>query len=55
MMFKYSLQQPELAKKIDDAVRNVIEKGVKTVDIKGTASTSEVGDAVAQELAAVLK
>ncbi|KAI5367417.1 3-isopropylmalate dehydrogenase [Septoria linicola] len=55
MMFKYSLQQPELAKKIDEAVRNVIESGVRTKDIGGTAKTAEVGDAVAKELASLLK
>ena len=55
MMFKYSLQQPELSKKIDEAVRNVIESGVKTADIGGSAKTSEVGDAVAKELAALLE
>lgn len=55
MMFKYSLQQPELSKKIDEAVRNVIENGIKTKDIGGSAKTAEVGDAVAKELASLLK
>lgn len=55
MMFKYSLQQPGLAQKIDEAVRNVIESGVKTKDIGGSSKTSEVGDAVAKELTALLK
>ncbi|EME47407.1 hypothetical protein DOTSEDRAFT_69364 [Dothistroma septosporum NZE10] len=54
MMLKYSLQQPELAKKIDEAVRNVIENGVKTADIGGSAKTSDVGDAVAAELKKLL-
>ena len=54
MMLKYSLQQPELAKKIDEAVRNVIESGVKTADIGGEAKTSDVGDAVAAELKKLL-
>lgn len=55
MMLKYSLQQPELAKKIDEAVKTVIDNGVRTKDIGGSASTSEVGDAVAAELAKILK
>lgn len=55
MMFKYSLQQPELSKKVDEAIRNVIEAGIMTKDIGGSAKTSEVGDAVAKELAALLK
>ena len=54
MMLKYSLQQPELAKKIDEAVRNVIESGVKTADIGGSAKTIEVGDAIAAELKKLL-
>lgn len=54
MMLKYSLQQPELSKKVDEAVRNVIEKGIKTKDIGGSAKTSEVGDAIAKELQSIL-
>jgi len=55
MMLKYSLCFPELAKAIDEAVETIIEKGIKTGDIGGTATTKEVGDAVAAELAAILK
>lgn len=55
MMLKYSLQEPELAKQVDEAVRIVIEQGIKTGDIGGTAKTAEVGDAVAKELAALLR
>jgi len=54
-MFKYSLNlQPE-AVAVEEAVRRTIEKGVRTKDIGGTSSTSEVGDAVAKELRVVLK
>ena len=55
MMLKYSLQEPELAKAVDEAVKNVLEKGIKTGDIGGSAKTTEVGDAVAAELASILK
>ena len=55
MMLKYSFQQPELAKKVDQAVKIVIDKGIRTKDIGGSAKTSEVGDAVAKELAEILK
>lgn len=55
MMLKYSLQEPELAKKVDEAVKNVIEKGIRTKDIGGTAKTAEVGDAVAKEIGVLLK
>lgn len=55
MMLKYSLCQPALAAAVDQAVRTVIETGVKTKDIGGTASTSEVGTATAEELKKILR
>lgn len=55
MMFKYSLGLPELAKTVDEAVKNVIEAGVRTADIGGSAKTSEVGDAVVKELRRLMK
>ena len=55
MMLQYSLQLPEEAKLIEEAVRRTIDKGFKTKDIGGTASTQEVGDAVVQELETLLK
>ncbi|KAF1809496.1 3-isopropylmalate dehydrogenase [Eremomyces bilateralis CBS 781.70] len=54
MMFKYSLCLPEIAQAIDDAVKIVIEKGINTGDIGGTAKTTEVGDAVVEELLRIL-
>lgn len=55
MMLKYSLQQPELCQKLEQAVKTVIDAGVRTADIGGTAKTADVGDAVAAELEKVLK
>ncbi|KAM0691067.1 hypothetical protein Q7P36_009838 [Cladosporium allicinum] len=55
MMLKYSLQQPELAKKVDQAVKIVIDNNIRTKDIGGSAGTAEVGDAIAKELATLLK
>lgn len=55
MMLKYSLGQPVLCQKVEEAVKVVIDKGIRTTDIRGNASTSEVGDAVAAELEAILK
>ena len=55
MMLKYSLCEPELAAAVDQATKNAIEKGITTKDIGGTSSTSEVGDAIAKELEAILK
>lgn len=55
MMLKYSFQQPELASKVDAAVKATIDKNIRTKDIGGSAGTAEVGDAIAKELAAILK
>ncbi|KAK6524902.1 3-isopropylmalate dehydrogenase [Arthrobotrys megalospora] len=54
MLLKYSLNLHEEAKAVEDAVRNIIESGVKTGDIGGTSKTSEVGDAVAEEIKKLL-
>lgn len=55
MMLKYSLCRPELAQKVDEATRIVIDKGIRTGDIGGTSKTAEVGDAIAAELEQLLK
>jgi len=55
MMFKYSLCLPELALKIDEATKIVIDNGIRTKDIGGSSSTSQVGDAIAAELDKILK
>lgn len=50
MMLRFSLQQPEAADRIENAVRSVLSAGYRTVDIwsEGTrqVSTREMGDAV---------
>lgn len=51
MLLQYSLNLPAEAKAVEEAVRRTIDSGVSTGDIGGKASTSEVGDAVAAELA----
>ena len=55
MMLKYSLNLPQLAKAIDKAVEITIEKGITTPDIGGKHNTVDVGDAVASELAHILR
>lgn len=50
MMLRYSLCMPEEAKTIESAVRAVIDSGICTPDINGSATTREFGDAVAKEL-----
>ncbi|OJJ45699.1 hypothetical protein ASPZODRAFT_17146 [Penicilliopsis zonata CBS 506.65] len=54
LMMQYSFGLFEIAKAIETAVSNVIEAGVRTGDIGGTANTKEVGDAVAAELEKLL-
>ncbi|KAL8795507.1 MAG: hypothetical protein Q9182_007530 [Xanthomendoza sp. 2 TL-2023] len=54
MMLQYSLNLPEEAKAIEEAVKRTIDNGVTTHDIGGKASTTEVGDATAKELEKIL-
>ncbi|KAL3485305.1 3-isopropylmalate dehydrogenase-like protein [Aspergillus germanicus] len=46
MMLQYSLDMSEAASAIEAAVGEVIERGIMTRDIGGTASTAQVGDNV---------
>ncbi|MGR2737555.1 3-isopropylmalate dehydrogenase [Billgrantia sp. Q4P2] len=50
MMLRYSLSEPELASRIEDAVGKVLDDGLRTADIASegmrTVSTREMGDAV---------
>ena len=54
MLLQYSLNLPAEAKAVEEAVRRTIDSGVNTGDIGGKATTRQVGDAVAKELAKVL-
>ncbi|KAI5306696.1 hypothetical protein KEM56_007549 [Ascosphaera pollenicola] len=54
MLLQYSLNRFDDAKAVEKAVSNVLESGIRTKDIGGTASTKEVGDAVAAELEKLL-
>lgn len=55
LLLKYSLCLPLEAKAIEEAVRRTIDGGIRTKDIGGSASTTEVGDAVAEILGEVLR
>ncbi len=56
MMFRYSLKRPELADRVDRAVRSVLQQGIRTADIarsgETVASTARMGDAVVAALRA---
>ena len=54
MLLQYSLTLPAEAKAIEEAVRRTIDRGICTADIRGKSTTSEVGDAIAKELATIL-
>ena len=52
LMFRHSLQRPDLAAAVEAAVDSCIDAGVLTADIGGSATTSEVGAAVVAALPA---
>ncbi|KAI9863349.1 MAG: 3-isopropylmalate dehydrogenase [Trichoglossum hirsutum] len=55
MLLKYSLNMHPEASAVGEAVRRTINRGIRTVDIGGSATTVEVGNAVADELATILQ
>jgi 3-isopropylmalate dehydrogenase len=55
MMLRYSLNLPAEAKAVEDAVRKVLDGGLRTKDLGGEASTKETGDACAEALEEILK
>lgn len=55
MLFQYSLNLSAEAEAVEEAVRRTIDRGIRTSDIGGKASTAEVGDAVAEELGKILR
>lgn len=50
MMLRYSFNLEKEAKAVEEAVRIVLDQGVRTRDIGGTATTSQVGDKIAEVL-----
>ncbi|ORY69752.1 Isopropylmalate dehydrogenase-like domain-containing protein [Pseudomassariella vexata] len=55
MMCRYSLRLPKEASAIEEAVRRVIDNGVRTKDLGGSSGTVEMGDAIVAELQKVLQ
>ncbi|ESX02809.1 3-isopropylmalate dehydrogenase [Ogataea parapolymorpha DL-1] len=55
MMLKLLLDMVDAGRAIEQAVKNVLDAGIMTGDLGGSSSTQEVGDAVAQEVAKLLK
>ncbi len=54
MMFRYSLNLPDDAAAIEEAVRRTLDRGVATRDLGGSETTTQMGDAILQDLDAVL-
>lgn len=54
MLLRYSLNLPDEAKAVEDAVRAALDNGVRSRDLGGSSSTKEVGDAVVKELERIL-
>ncbi|KAL4892761.1 3-isopropylmalate dehydrogenase B [Aspergillus ambiguus] len=50
LMFRYSLNMEAEAQQVENAVRTVLDAGVRTPDLGGKASTVEVGDAIVRVL-----
>jgi 3-isopropylmalate dehydrogenase len=54
MMLRYTLDEPDMADRIEAAVNGVLDKGLRTVDIMSEGMTEvvteEMGDAVVAEL-----
>ncbi|TXC10334.1 hypothetical protein FocTR4_00005684 [Fusarium oxysporum f. sp. cubense] len=55
MLQPYSLNLPEEAKGVEEAVHVALDGGLRTKDLGGNATTEVVGDAVVEELKKILK
>lgn len=50
LMFRYSLNMETEAKRVEDAVRKVLDSGLRTRDLGGKMGTKELGDAIVAAL-----
>lgn len=50
LMFRYSLNMEGEARRVEDAVRKVLDSGLRTPDLGGKMGTKEVGDAIVNAL-----
>jgi 3-isopropylmalate dehydrogenase len=55
MMLRYSLNLPKEDDAVEAAVKAAIDGGIRTKDIQGSATTSNMGDAIIAELEKILK
>ena len=50
LMFRYSLNMETEARRVEEAVRTVLDSGTRTADLGGKATTSELEDAIVAAL-----
>lgn len=55
MMLRLSLDSGKEAEALEKAVGVVLDSGVRTADLKGSSTTQEVGDAIAEAVAKILR
>ncbi|KAK6465972.1 3-isopropylmalate dehydrogenase [Scheffersomyces coipomensis] len=55
MMLRLSLDSLKEAAALEEAVRQVLDSGIRTADLRGTSSTKEVGEAIVEALIKILK
>ncbi|RCK65611.1 3-isopropylmalate dehydrogenase [Candida viswanathii] len=54
-MLRLSLDCVKEAEALEQAVKEVLDKGIRTADLRGSSTTTEVGDAVAETVSRILK
>jgi 3-isopropylmalate dehydrogenase len=50
MALRWSLERPDLADRLYDAVKAALDQGARTRDLGGTLSTEEMGAAILAQL-----
>ncbi|CCE88796.1 Piso0_001578 [Millerozyma farinosa CBS 7064] len=55
MMLRLSLDCLKEAEALEKAVGKVLDSGIRTADLRGNSSTTEVGDAIAEAVSEILK
>lgn len=55
MMLRLSLDCLKEAEALEKAVEKVLDSGIRTADLRGNSSTTEVGDAIAKAVSEILK
>ena len=54
-MLRLSLDCVKEAEALEEAVKQVLDSGIRTADLRGTSSTTEVGDAIAETVTKIFK